>query len=327
VAFVIVWRRSDDGMALLTSFTLIVIAVTLPSAGDALALIAGAQLPADFLYGGVSIILCFYYLFPDGQFIPRWTRVLLLVWFIYSLASLVFPGGSHNPYTWPPTRQFLWIIVWLGSGVLAQLYRYRYVATPLQRQQTKWIVFGAVVAYAGAFSFVVLLGIFAAFGLNQQVIGFYISIASAIRTACLLAMPVTMALAVLRHRLWDIDLIIRRTLVYSLLTGLLAIIYLGGVMLMQSVLHPFLGQDQNQFATVLSTLAIAALFTPVRRRVQDGIDRRFYRRRYNAEQVLVAFSTTLRNETDLEQVATTLLAAVNSTVQPTHLSVWLRKLK
>lgn len=147
----------------------------------------------------------------------------------------------------------------------------------------------------------------------------------AVLLSLLLFLPLSIGIAILRTRLWDIDIVIRRTLVYTLFTATLALVYFGSVVLLQTLLRGLTGEGQNQFVTVLSTLALAALFTPLRRRVQDGIDRRFYRRKYNAEQVLTTFSKMVRTETDLNRLSAELVRVVGETMQPTQVSLRLRK--
>jgi len=133
---------------------------------------------------------------------------------------------------------------------------------------------------------------------------------------------IAVAFAIFRYRLYDFDLIIRRTLVYSILTTTLVVFYLGLVIVLESALRLLVGGG-SQIATVISTLAIATLFTPLRRRVQDFIDRRFYRKKYDAQQTLAQFAAAARSETDLEALSTQVLAIVQNTIQPEQVSLWL----
>ncbi len=140
-----------------------------------------------------------------------------------------------------------------------------------------------------------------------------------------LIVPLSIAFSILRYRLWDIDLLINRTLVYTTLTASLAMIYFGSVVLLQHLVNGVTGQvGQSPLVIVASTLAIAALFHPLRRRIQKIIDKRFYRRQYDAAKIIAAFSATLRNEVDLEQLREQLVAVVQETMQPSHVSLWLR---
>jgi hypothetical protein len=133
-----------------------------------------------------------------------------------------------------------------------------------------------------------------------------------------------MALAILKYRLYDIDVVINRTLVYTILTTVLALLYFGSIALLQAVLLALTGQGA-QLAVVASTLLIAAVFNPIRHRTQDLVDRRFYRGKYDAERVLASFSGRLREETDLDRLSEDLLLVVRETVQPEHVSLWLRE--
>jgi hypothetical protein len=181
-----------------------------------------------------------------------------------------------------------------------------------KRQQIKWF------AYAAA----VLLGCLTLFPLMWVVPLWAIFLIVVIGLS---AMPVAVGIAVLRYRLYDIDRIINRTLVYGALTAALVAVYFGGVTTTQDILRALTGQEQQpQLAIVISTLVIAALFNPLRRRIQSFIDRRFYRRKYDARKTLEAFAATLRDETDLEALSGDLVGVVKETVQPAHASLWLR---
>jgi hypothetical protein len=217
-------------------------------------------------------------------------------------------------------------LVWLGIValvVIALLYRYRYASSPLQRQQTKWVIYGGSVAGIIAVGLTLPLYLFPALG---QAGSFYQLVIAPAYIFVVSIVPLSIGLAILRYRLYDIDLLINRTLVYGTLTVLLALVYVGLVIGLQALVHLLTGQvSQSPVVIVASTLAIAALFQPVRSRVQRVIDRRFYRRKYDAAKTLEAFSATLRNEVDLSQLQEHLLAVVEETMQPTSVWLWLRK--
>jgi hypothetical protein len=211
----------------------------------------------------------------------------------------------------------------VGSMVVVQVYRYRRVSTPVQRQQTKWVVYGVSMGVGG----LLVLYSIARFFPSLFPGG---SLANVIATLAvyglMLLLPLSIGFAILHSRLWDIDSIINRTLVYGTLTGILALVYVGLILALQALLHGLINQTSNSdIAIVASTLAIAALFQPLRHRIQQVIDRRFYRRKYDAARIVAAFSATLRNEVDLTQLREQLVTVVEETMQPAHVSLWLRK--
>ena len=179
-----------------------------------------------------------------------------------------------------------------------------------QRQQIKWLAYGGALVVCG-----VLVG-----GLA---IPWNVPVSIVIMSLSVLGLPVFTGIAILRHRLYDIDLLINRTLVYASLTASLALVYLAGVIGLQAALRNLTGQEST-LAIVASTLAIAALFGPLRRRVQALVDRRFYRRKYDAAKTLEGFSAKLRDETDLDALNDELARVVSATMQPAHAGLWLR---
>jgi hypothetical protein len=179
-----------------------------------------------------------------------------------------------------------------------------------QRQQIKWLAYGGAVVVGAIF----VAGFIAIWSAEVSI---------GIISVALLGLPIFTGIAIARHRLYDIDILINRTLVYGSLTATLALVYVGSVVSLQAALRVLTGQESN-LAVVASTLAIAALFNPLRRRVQAFVDRRFYRRKYDAAKTLADFNARLREETNLEALSDELVRVARRTVQPTHVSLWLR---
>jgi hypothetical protein len=196
-----------------------------------------------------------------------------------------------------------------------------------ERQQIKWFVvfLGAVVSiYLVLFELV--LPTYLKPSLSAQGREIYAVIyEDVVISIVFMGFPVTLGITIFKYRLYDIDIIIRRTLSYAILTGILAAIYFGAVVLLQSIFQVLVGQSDSPLITVLSTLAIAALFNPLRHRVQEFIDRRFYRRKYDAEQALAQFAASARNEVDMTRLVGVLLVTVDETMQPERLDLWLQE--
>jgi hypothetical protein len=203
------------------------------------------------------------------------------------------------------------------APVYAQLYRYRHPSNLIEQQQTKLVVFAIVITMLADVGFASPL-----FSFSRPV---YVITSIGLYSLALYLFPLAVGIAVLRYRLWDIDILINRTWVYGILTVSLALVYFGLVIGLQSLVRLFTGQTlQSPVVIVASTLAIAALFSPLRQHIQRIIDRRFYRRKYDAARALTAFSATLRNEVDLNQLQVDLVTVVEETMQPTFVSLWLR---
>ena len=317
VAAVIFLRRSDDVMALFTSFMLLIFG----GAGAAGTMRALAEAHSAFWFpvhlldyvSQVSVGV-FFYLFPTGEFVPRWTRWATIASAAFFVPDIFFPDSAVATISDPL------FFVFLGSLVIAQVYRYLRVSTAEQRQQTKWVVFGFAAALVG-FTAVIALSFVPAIG-DVGPLGYMVF--STLVYGFLALIPLSIGVAILRSRLYDIDVVINRALVYGPLTATLVGLYFGGIVVLQRGFVALTGQ-QSTLAVVASTLAIAALFNPLRRQVQALVDRRFYRRKYDAAKTLAAFSTRLREETDLDSLSEEVLGVVRETMQPEHASLWLRR--
>jgi hypothetical protein len=322
VGALIFWRRSDDWMALLVSVFLVSFGPVAVDPTSAYTLISSQPswwLPVRIvdIVGNVSPVL-FFFLFPSGRFVPHWTRWLAVALIVNDVPDVIFPQLSSR---WPSLETVSYLVFLGGvvSMVWSQIYRFRRVSSPAQRQQTKWVVFGLTLGVAGTFPSQLPVDLSLVGGDTPLTLllldaGFSMS---------LLLIPLSIGVAVLRSHLFDIDLLINRTLVYGSLTTVLVALYFGGIVVLQRLFVLLTGQ-QSTLAVVASTLLIAALFNPLRRRIQSFIDRRFYRRKYDARKTLEAFSARLRDETDLQALNGELTRVVNETMAPAHVSLWLR---
>ena len=208
------------------------------------------------------------------------------------------------------TVLYLIIVFAAVPCALSLVFRYRR-AGGVERQQLKWFAYAAV--------------LFVGTNVSQFFYEPPYTWDALVEVVTIVGLYVAVGIAILRYRLYDIDVVINRTLVYGSLTALLALVYLGGVTATQAILRMLTGeQEQPQLAIVVSTLIIAALFTPLRRRIQSFVDRRFYRSKYDARKTLEDFSLKLRDETDLESLNNDLVGVVRETMQPAHVSLWLR---
>jgi hypothetical protein len=315
LAALIFWRRSVDRMALFCAYMLVLFGgATYTSLLDVgLRTVA----PAWFwLVGGLELVAqvsvpTFFLLFPSGRFVPRWTQWTVIVFVLYEVWYVFFASPDFGQGSPLGALAFAMLILFL---VGLQVYRYRRVYTFRERQQTKWIVFGLVVALGGLALFIIWSLLPFQEMLNSSGTGILLSIS--LPDILLLFIPISIALAILRSRLYDIDTIINKALVYGLLTALLGAVYAGLIIGLESLAGSITRQfSANPLVLVSSTLAIFALFQPLRRRIQRIIDRRFYRRKYDAARTLEAFSVTLRQEVDLATLSKHLAA---------HLSLWLR---
>jgi len=293
-----------------------------------------------FSWGKVGTGLCAFpviFLFPDGHAKFRAARVGLATTVSAMVLSAVvlalYPGPLlgigfvENPYGWSDGAATLnlglavvlalaLVSVVLGLSSLRARYR---DANGIERQQLKWLYGGA-----GLYLLITIVVVpFYGAGLLGIPVDARISyLANLISGLVFVIFPIAIGIAILRHRLYDIDVLINRTLVYGATTATIVAMYALGVLAAHALLRPF--TQGNELAVAASTLAVAALIQPVRRRIQRGVDRRFYRSRYDAARTLDAFGTRLRDEVDIDALRHELVAVVRDTMEPAHASVWLR---
>jgi hypothetical protein len=317
VGIVIFWRRSNDWMALLVSLLLLCW-----GSADATHVLAESQTP--WRTPALALNLCtfglvflVFALFPSGRLAPFWAIGLVALYAISALLSVFLPGTPYAINTWPiPLTGLAWFGLVLLLAV-AQVYRYWRVSSLVQRQQTKWIVLGVAAAVVGG-----------GFWLPDLLVASLRQPGSVYQALLLVAnfipllIPLTVGFSILRYGLWAIDTIINRLLVYAVLTALLALVYVACVILLEWLLRGILTETSG-VAILGSTAAIAALFAPLRRRVQAVIDRRFYRQKYQAGRLMAAFSASLRDEVDLQRLSEHLGAVIEETMQPTYQALWL----
>jgi hypothetical protein len=327
------WLLCFSGVAVSTSsfasqyaiYALLAEPGSLP-AGEAMAWIAAWQLP---IINGLQV--SYFLLFPTGRLPSRrwrpvaWLTVAFVVAgvilaafspgaYLGSLGSIRNPVGIEGFTSVYKTVFFTMAPLLYGAAVLSlfvRLLRSRGV----ERQQLKWFAY-AVAAFALGIVFISIISVIdTPPWLERAGVAFF--------TIVSLGYPIAIGIAILRYRLYDIDVLINRTLVYGSLTVMLVVTYFGGIVVLQR-LFVFLTGERSTLAIVASTLLIAALFTPLRRRIQGFIDKRFYRRKYDARKTLEAFSSKLRDETDLQNLNEELVGVVRETIQPAHVRLWLR---
>lgn len=342
IALVIFLRKKDDWLALLASFALIANGSMIPLA------ISYSQLDVQpawinlvklVIYLGLVSGILLLYVFPDGHFVPFWTSFMAVLWAYLCFPAVFFPDLPSSISSWPLAKQVIIYLIFSGTGIFAQVYRYLHVSSPVQRQQAKWAVFGLSAACLGPFAYFLPFVILPNMGpqaipniLYQRMGASFFSFTYIVRLVdsagfnlFTLIFPLSFAIAILRYRLWDIDILINRALVYTVLSGTLLIVYLGSVVLLETIVRSVTGGGNNQLVTVISTLVIAASFAPLRRRVQNAIDSRFYRSRYNAVRTIEAFGAGLRDEVDLNTLSERLVSVIHETMQPQSVELWLRR--
>ena len=325
LAVFIYWRRKKDRAAVYVSVYLLIFGLVM----------SGPLEMLEYLFTGQSIIVSYkaqatlfplfgvllMLIFPNGVIKPASFRWLIPPLLLVSFSPLFLP--VEELLKLESSRSVLIVIATLLFAIIglgAQLYRYLRVSTPVERQQTKIVLFGLFVQ--------LMLMLISSLGFYQQPVSSYNILvgnySSLLWFVSLTIVPISLTLAVVRSHLWDIDVVIRKTLIYALLTAALALVYFGIVVFLQYASRVVIGHE-SPIAVVITTLVIAALFTPLRGTIQAVIDRRFFRGKYNAEQALARFQHSIRDRVDLEGLEQDLTGIVQTTVQPEWVGLWIRK--
>jgi hypothetical protein len=279
-------------------------------------------------------------LFPEGR-LPsaRWRPVAWIAGLVIGVATIGFafaPGelveapvpGVENPYGFLGLAAEIFQVVFVLAPVLflvaaaSLVVRYRHSGGE-QRAQLKWLAYAAAVLACG-FLLSFLLSLPRIMSDFERDLPTWLAVLQDVVSLSVAGIPISIGFAIFKYRLYDIDRVINQTVVYGLLTAALVGIYVGAVAGIGSVARALTGQETNSLVIVVSTLAVAALFRPLRARFQSFIDRRFYRQRYDAAATLDGFSARLRDQVDLESLRSEVVAVVGTTMQPAHASLWLR---
>jgi hypothetical protein len=320
VGTIIFLRAARDPVALLCSYMMMTFAFGLAGFLPGVTIANPVINTLSLILTGTAGVLggWFFLIFPSGKFVPRWGRWCVLAAAVGVLV-VVAPSIARVQPIPNAVQPFGVGLLVLGAG--AQVYRYRRTSTQTERQQTKWVVFGVAACmalFAGLLLLDLLVTVVAPSARHSQVAGNLIP--GGLWILGVTFIPVCIGIAVLRTHLWDIGLVISRTLTYAVVTALLVAAYAGLVLLATRVL-PF----HTAVAVAVSTLAVAALFNPLRRRVQHAVDRRFNRARYDADHAVAVFAARLQDAADPDTVHAQLLAAVHQTLEPAHASVWISR--
>jgi hypothetical protein len=314
VGILIMLRRSNEWIGVYSSLMLIALGTAISLSSIITLSQENVSTPLTTTIGGLGFIGLFIYLtiFPDGRYVPRWTAFTAIGGVMWAVSGLIWPRGT----AWNEGASLVSNFALVGVGLFSAIYRYIRVSDTTQRLQTRWVV----LAFAAALIIAMFWGTaLQSFSPLVASVGLIVLV----RLGYAL-IPIAIGIAILRYRLWEIDVLINRGLVYTVLTGTLVFIYFGTVAAFQLVLRSLTGQE-SPLAIVVSTLIIAALFSPLRQRIQGVIDRRLYRRKYDAAITLEVFGETLQDEVDLGELSGSLLEIVDRTLQPANVRLWLKE--
>lgn len=333
IALLIMLRKSNDRVAVLVSLLLISTGMiyTVPAYESG----APIWLLAILISIGEIVQVMFFFVFPDGRFIPKWSWVIALVMAIWRPLVWAF---SYIPLyfdiprlgeTYGGLRQdFLQIMLMLSLfvfGIASQIYRFRRMSDNMQRQQTKWLLFGVMLAFGLAVPYLLGVNVFGLASRPGETPLLIRTLGRLVRQIGFCLVPVTLLFSMFRYRLWEVDRLINRALIYSSLTLALTLIYVASVFVMQQLFRRLTSASSDLLVIVISTIGIASLFEPLRQFLRRAIDKRFFRTKYDADQTAIALTSVLQNEVDLENIKMRVAGAVENALQPEHMSIWVRE--
>jgi hypothetical protein len=349
-ASVLLWSKSRDWMTILVATSLLTMGVSAYPTLDAFASTHPQWLlPVQLIQAvGFGSALLVFYLFPTGKFIPHWTLPLTIIWGIWMMGWTATPESLPvDVESWPVLLQSTLLFVfrtdvvsiaetydhirlyslgvviafWFGSGIFAQLYRFKHHSDPTQRQQTKWVVLGISAAAIGYLLTYFIFG--PASGNHSNIANVVLDLASkTMLSVCLMLVPLAIGISILRFQLWNVDFLINQTLVYSALTAFVGLFYIADVILLQAIFRAFTGRSSD-VAIVISTLVIGAIFLPLRQRLQNFIDRLFFREKVDFRKAFTDFSLEIRTIIDLDELLSVLATRVTNLLHIQHAAVFL----
>jgi len=349
-AFVIFWSRSSNRMTMLISFGLLTFgAIAFPTLDALVTAYPFWRIPVIIIQAiGLGSSLLVFYLFPDGKFVPHWTRPIAYIWIGWVIAWVSLPASiSIDVESWPIIIQMIWrffvrvdatrfveayqdlrlyslgliLVIWFGTGVFAQIFRFKHISTIPQRQQTKWVVFGLSTAAVGYLLIYLIFG--STLEVHPTLIGILLNLGgNTLLSICFMLVPMTLAISILRFQLWDVDFLINQTLVYGALTALVGVFYVGNVILLQAIFRAVTG-GTSDMAIVISTLVLASIFQPLRKRMQSFIDRMFFREKVDFRKAFTDFALEIRTIIDLPELLRVLIERVTNILHISRGAVYL----
>ena len=317
VAAFLFWRKPDDRVALLAAVSLGIFPIVFNN-GFLSTLPSPWWLPAHSLsFLGYLCLSLFYYVFPTGHFVPRWVRWVFFLMLIYEGITTFFPFASFNPFYTYPLLFNLALIGQVGSFIAAQVYRYRRVSSPVQRQQSKWVVYGLSLAWGGYLLLLNLKLVFPTIYLTSPLVNVIAGIAL---YGFVLLVPFFIGLAIVRSQLWDIDILINRTLVYSILS----VCIVGVYVLVVGGLGTLIGTSGNLLISLVATGLVAVLFQPLRAVLQRGANRLLYGQRDEPYSVITQLSQRLEGTLAPDAVLSTIVETVAQALKLPYVAILLK---